>query len=91
MSGRRRWRRKWMGGPSNGEWKAALFGGRPTLPCFYCGHQIAECEATVDHVIPRAAGGRHHRNRVLACFDCNQEKGSQSLASFLTPIRKTAT
>lgn len=45
--------------------------------CQYCGKH----GNTIDHVIPRAKGGRHEwENVVLACSPCNQKK-SDSLLS----------
>lgn len=51
--------------------------------CFYCdealqGPQVAFAPAprawTHDHVVPRQRGGTGKRNRVIACYACNQEK-----------------
>jgi len=48
------------------------------------GHQCAYCDRradSVDHVIPRARGGRHAwDNVVAACFRCNHRKASHLLA-----------
>lgn len=52
-----------------------LCGGRMTLDLDE-GHT-----ATIEHVIPRSRGGGKPdgpRNRRAACFDCNQDKGSQT-------------
>lgn len=60
---------------------------RGILECFYCGkgpllkdetnkHPLV---ATLDHVIARANGGAEYdeNNLVVACFRCNQKKGSK--------------
>jgi 5-methylcytosine-specific restriction endonuclease McrA len=45
--------------------------------CAYCGGK----GTTIDHVVPRSAGGRHEwRNVVLACGPCNNTKASRTLA-----------
>jgi len=45
--------------------------------CLYCG---AREGLTLDHVIPRARGGRTHwNNLVTACYKCNSRKGDLSL------------
>lgn len=42
--------------------------------CAYCG---AKRHLTIDHVFPRARGGSGHpENKIGACFNCNQAKGS---------------
>lgn len=48
-------------------------GGR----CQYCGKD----GDTIDHVLPRAKGGKHlWENVVLACSPCNQKKADKTLA-----------
>ncbi len=48
------------------------FGGR----CFYCRAPLSYTQATADHFIPRANGGKNHAtNRVLSCHPCNSHKG----------------
>lgn len=43
--------------------------------CHYC-HVILDSDnVTIDHVVPRALGGRDERfNKVLACRNCNERK-----------------
>jgi 5-methylcytosine-specific restriction endonuclease McrA len=49
--------------------------------CQYCGRRPAMMELTIDHVLPRARGGRSTwDNCVLACLKCNRRKGHQTLA-----------
>lgn len=43
--------------------------------CMYCGKRLAPHALNVDHVVPRAAGGRTEwTNVVLSCITCNQRK-----------------
>ena len=49
--------------------------------CQYCGERVSRREATYDHVVPRAQGGRTHwENIVIACLFCNQRKGGRTPA-----------
>ena len=45
--------------------------------CYWCGEAQDDADvATLDHLVPRARGGGHHReNQVLCCAPCNQAKG----------------
>ena len=53
---------------------------RDCYECAYCGEPATE----VDHIIPRASGGGHElENLVACCKRCNGRKGSRSQASFL--------
>ena len=46
--------------------------------CQYCAKQFKKTELTLDHVLPRSAGGRSTwENLVLACVPCNVKKGSR--------------
>jgi 5-methylcytosine-specific restriction endonuclease McrA len=42
--------------------------------CAWCGGTFQGDKPTFDHVIPRAKGGAHRDNVVLAHFRCNQER-----------------
>lgn len=61
--------------------------------CQYCGHKTARPNATYDHVVPRAQGGKTEwTNIVIACTDCNQRKGNRTPAQaamklLSTPVR----
>lgn len=45
--------------------------------CAYCGDESTRRQLTVDHVVPRVAGGSGMRaNLVLACKPCNETKGA---------------
>lgn len=47
--------------------------------CQYCHKKITRAEATYDHVVPRAQGGRTGwDNIVIACVPCNQSKGGRT-------------
>lgn len=44
--------------------------------CQFCGKRLPTSELSIDHVIPRARGGRTTwENCVLACIPCNVRKG----------------
>jgi 5-methylcytosine-specific restriction endonuclease McrA len=48
--------------------------------CQYCGIDLCEKTATIDHIIPRCRGGNHTwTNLVAACKDCNLFKGNKTL------------
>lgn len=49
--------------------------------CVYCSSALDAKTATIDHVVPRSAGGlTSYDNTVAACSRCNSLKGSKSLA-----------
>jgi len=49
--------------------------------CQYCAKKIARMEATYDHVVPRARGGKTTwENVVICCVPCNQRKGARLAA-----------
>lgn len=58
--------------------------GSGPMFCFYCTKVVtrdvpvdAPDRATIDHVIPEAAGGSNRRrNWVVSCWSCNQRKGN---------------
>jgi 5-methylcytosine-specific restriction endonuclease McrA len=46
--------------------------------CQYCAKRVARHEATYDHVVPRALGGKTTwENVVICCVPCNQKKGAR--------------
>jgi len=48
--------------------------------CFYCGRDVADEDASVEHVVPLNAGGTDHMaNKVLADKRCNSEAGHLSV------------
>lgn len=53
---------------------------RDCYECVYCSEPATE----VDHIIPRAQGGGHELDNLVACCKrCNGRKGSRSQAAFL--------
>lgn len=49
--------------------------------CQYCGSRPPSSQLTIDHVVPRAQGGRTSwDNCVAACVRCNSRKGDRSPA-----------
>lgn len=47
--------------------------------CQYCGKRFSTSELTLDHVVPRAQGGKATwSNIVCACMDCNVKKGGRT-------------
>lgn len=47
--------------------------------CQYCERTVSRHEATYDHVVSRAAGGKTEwTNIVICCYDCNQRKASRT-------------
>jgi hypothetical protein len=56
---------------------------RDNYQCQYCGQEATE----VDHVIPRAHGGGHDMENLLACCKkCNGLKGARSQRAFLEEL-----
>ncbi len=52
---------------------------RDRFTCQYCGGQPGSEELTLDHVLPRAQGGRSRwENCVLACVACNHAKADRT-------------
>ena len=49
--------------------------------CQYCAKKVKRQEATYDHVVPRALGGKTTwENVVICCVPCNQRKGARLAA-----------
>ena len=47
--------------------------------CQYCGLELPRMELNLDHVVPRAQGGRTTwENVVCCCIDCNLSKGART-------------
>lgn len=54
---------------------------RDSWHCQYCNKIVTQNSATIDHVIPRAIGGKTTwQNCVTSCTKCNTKKGSKSLS-----------
>jgi 5-methylcytosine-specific restriction endonuclease McrA len=62
---------------------------RDNFTCQYCGTKPPKEELTIDHVVPRARGGRSTwDNVVLACQGCNARKGSRPLEQLSMKLKK---
>ena len=52
---------------------------RDRFYCQYTGKRVRADEATIDHIIPRAQGGRHEwENVVISCKDANTRKANRT-------------
>lgn len=52
---------------------------RDDFRCQYCGDHPARVELNLDHVVPRAQGGKSTwENVVTSCVDCNRRKGGRT-------------
>ncbi len=52
---------------------------RDNFQCQYCGGKPVRAELNLDHVVPRALGGRSTwENVVTSCVDCNRKKGGRT-------------
>lgn len=48
--------------------------------CRFCGEPLARSDFTLDHLLPKAAGGPDWDiNLVVACRTCNNEKGDKPI------------
>ena len=62
---------------------------RDRFQCRYCGVNPGGEELTIDHVIPRAAGGvSSWTNCVLACVECNKRKADRTPRQAGMKLRK---
>ncbi len=47
--------------------------------CFYCGEQVNENNATLDHLIPQFKGGKHAKDNLkTSCLTCNSIKSGKT-------------
>lgn len=61
---------------------------RDMYQCQYCGEVFEHKELTLDHVIPRAQGGKTTwENSVTACKDCNHKKGHKLIKPLRMPYK----
>lgn len=68
--------------------KRAVF-VRDKYKCQYCGVQLEKKHCTVDHVVPKALGGKSSwENCVTSCTDCNNYKGDTPLDRCGLTLRK---
>lgn len=57
--------------------------------CQYCGQRLPRSELNLDHVIPRAHGGRTSwENVVCSCIKCNLKKGARTPEQAHMRLRK---
>ena len=62
---------------------------RDDYKCGYCGRRGDRSTMTVDHVVPRAAGGKSTwDNLVAACAACNGRKGNRTPEQAAMPLRR---
>lgn len=60
--------------------------------CQYCGRELPRTELNLDHVVPRAQGGRTTwENVVCCCIDCNLSKGARTPEQAGIKLLKTPT
>ena len=61
---------------------------RDLFRCQYCGDAFDHKELTIDHMIPRASGGKTTwENSVTACKPCNHKKGTKLWKPLVMPYR----
>ena len=61
---------------------------RDDYRCQYCGERFAAADLTLDHVVPRVAGGKTSwTNVVAACRPCNRRKGGRTPEQAGLPLR----
>lgn len=57
--------------------------------CQYCGEKVETKDMTMDHVVPRAQGGRTEwENIVTCCEDCNAKKADRTPAQAKMRLKK---
>lgn len=61
---------------------------RDLYQCQYCFDRFPDHELTIDHVVPRAAGGKTSwENCVAACQQCNTRKGHKHMLPKRLPFK----
>jgi 5-methylcytosine-specific restriction endonuclease McrA len=61
---------------------------RDLYTCQYCDEVFDQKDLTIDHVLPRAAGGKtNFENTVSACKPCNHHKGSKIIKPLRMPYK----
>ncbi len=64
--------------------------GRDNFQCQYCGVKPTRAELNLDHVVPRALGGRSTwENVVTSCVECNRRKGGRTPRQARMKLKKT--
>lgn len=60
---------------------------RDNYTCQYCGKKTTDL--TIDHIVPRHAGGPHEwKNVVAACPGCNRRKGGRTPEQANMPLKR---
>lgn len=63
--------------------KRAMVYAKTNGACAYCGSDLDATGFVIDHVHPKAFGGRNDDSNLLpACSSCNTSKGKKSLDQF---------
>lgn len=63
---------------------------RDFFSCQYCGVRQSPTKLTIDHVVPRARGGKTEwTNVVTSCLSCNADKGDRTPAEAGLKLNKT--
>jgi hypothetical protein len=61
---------------------------RDEWTCMYCGTPVTRTTYSIDHIIPRARGGRStFENTVCACKPCNSKKADKTLKEARMKLR----
>ncbi|MCC6741422.1 MAG: HNH endonuclease [Planctomycetia bacterium] len=62
---------------------------RDHFTCQYCSRQPGSEELTIDHILPRARGGKSSwENCVLACVECNRKKANRTPVEAAMQLKK---
>ena len=65
---------------------------RDKFRCQYCGRRLSACDLSLDHVVPRSAGGRTTwENIVACCHPCNDRKANRTPAEAGMTLRSKPT
>jgi len=71
------------------EWSKHGVAIRDGYICQYCGVAIPKAKVTIDHVIPKAYGGKNSwENTVCSCFKCNNMKENRTPSEANMALRK---
>lgn len=58
--------------------KRAVLLNRQGGKCKYCGQGLSKKTATLDHIVPKCAGGTlAYHNLAVACRTCNEKKANK--------------
>lgn len=61
---------------------------RDGAACIWCGRSPWRCDLTVEHLLPRARGGRTMpENLAVACRDCNRRRGTRPVVAYVRERR----